>query len=74
MGPLDAYQAVSPKLTDGSINFITFLKSNFAAYLKITNHLTMIFLEKFILKFDKHMIIKKSIKLKVLQMSNNVGF
>lgn len=59
-------------LTDGSINFIMFLEGNFAVYIKITNHLTMIFLERFILRFVKHIIIEKAIKLKMIQMSNPI--
>lgn len=74
MEPLNAYQVVSPKLTDGSVNFITFLESNFAVYIKITNHLAVIFLERFIFKFVKYVIIQKSIKLETSKTSNNIGF
>lgn len=62
MRHVNAYQAISPNLTDDSVNFVAFLEGDFAVYIKIINYLAVIFFDRFILKFVKHIGIQKSVK------------
>lgn len=55
-------------LTDGRLNFVTFLQGDFSVYIRMTYHLAVTFFERFIFKFVKHIVIQKSIKLEKIQI------